>query len=427
MSAGLGTTPAAAAAGLAVRIRRVPGPGIVAVRGWFPGGARLETIPGQALVAGRALSEGTRLRDWRRIADEAEALGASVASSASFEAHGVSVDARAAHWTQALEWTLELLAEPSFPEERCRWVARQAAAELESLADQPEVRTAWAFLEQLYAPHPRRRPLQGSAEDLARLTALDCAAFHGEVLRRGAAAVTVAGDLDEERVLRRLEELLAEPRFEALGAPAGAGVEPPPVPAPEGLPGRRREVLLPPGDQAHLYLGCLTVRRADPDRHALELLGVVLGAGAGLTGRLPERVREREGLAYSVHVQTLAGAGLDPGRLVVYVGTSPATLERAETAVAEELRRVVEEGVTPEEVEVARSYVLGREPFRRESARQWADLLSEAVLYGVPEDDPEWRRRALEALDTGEVTGAARRHIDPGALKVTVGVPSQGA
>ena len=91
---------------------------------------------------------------------------------------------------------------------------------------------------------------------------------------------------------------------------------------------------LPPGDQAHLYAGCLTVPRAHPDRHALDLLGVVLGSGAGLTGRLPERVREREGLAYSVQVQTLAGAGLDRGRLVVYVGTSPATLEQAERSVA---------------------------------------------------------------------------------------------
>ena len=431
---------------MTVRVRRVPGPGIVAVRGFFPGGARVEAIPGQALVTGRALSEGTRRRDWRRIADEAEALGAAVASSASFEAHGVSVDARAAHWPEALEWTLELLAEPSFPDERCRWMARQAAAELESLADEPEVRTAWAFLEQLYAPHPRSRPLQGTAESLARLTALDCAACHGEALARGGATITIAGDLDEEEVLRRLEELLAEPHFSALGTshaaprhsapgssvsatdaaspPTGAAGRAPEVPEPRGLPERRREVALPPGDQAHLYLGGLTVPRAHPDRHALELLSVVLGAGAGLTGRLPERVREREGLAYSVQVQTLAGAGLDPGRLVVYVGTAPATLGQAERAVAEELRRVVEEGVTAEEVEGARSYLLGRDPFRRESARQWADLLGEAVLYGIPEDDPEWRRQAIEALDARQVTEAARRHIDPEALKVTVGVPA---
>lgn len=406
---------------LAMRVRRVPGPGIVAVRAWVSGGARTEAIPGQAVVTGRSLTEGTRRRDWRRIADEAEALGTAVGSSASFEVHGASVDTRAAHWREALDWAAELLAEPAFPEERCRWVARQTAAELESLADQPEVRTAWRFVEQLYAPHPRSRPLQGSREGLARLTAADCAAFHREALARSGAALIVAGDLDEEEVRRHLEGLLGR---EGGNSQFEAPSEPPQVPEPRGLPEPRLEVPLPPGDQAHLYAGCLTVPRAHPDRHALELLGVVLGSGAGLTGRLPERVREREGLAYSVQVQTLAGAGVDPGRLVVYAGTSPDTLGRTEAAVAEELRRVVEEGVAPEEVESARAYLLGRDPFRRESARQWADLLGEAVLYDLPEDDPGWRRSELEAPDAQAVTEAARRHLDLEGLKVTVGVPA---
>jgi hypothetical protein len=45
--------------------------------------------------------------------------------------------------------------------------------------------------------------------------------------------------------------------------------------------------------QAHLYAGHLTVRRADEDFDALALAAVVLGAGSGLTGRIPERIRER--------------------------------------------------------------------------------------------------------------------------------------
>lgn len=405
---------------LSLSVRRVEGPGVAAVRAWVPGGARSETLPGQALVTGRALSEGTRRRDWRRIADEAEALGASVSSSASFEALGVTVDARSAHWEPALEWAAELLAEPAFPEDRCRWVARQTAAELESLADQPDVRTAWAFLEQLYAPHPRSRPIQGSAESLAALGPADCLAFHRRSLA-GGVCVSVAGAVEEEAVAERVRRL-----FAFAGTPPRDPAAPsdlPAIPPPEGLAERHRGIELPPGDQAHLFAGCLTVARAHADRHALELLGVVLGAGAGLTGRLPERVREREGLAYSVQVQTLAGAGLDPGRLVVYVGTSPATLDRAERAIVEELARLVDDGVTAREVEEARGYLLGREPFRRETARQWAELLSEAALYGVPEDDPEWRRAELESLDPERVTEAARRHLRPEELRFTVGIP----
>lgn len=397
-----------------IEVRHVPGPGLIAVRAWLAGGARAEAVPGQALVAGRALSEGSRTRDWRRIADDAEALGTSLSSDGSREIHGVSVEARHGHWREALDWAVELATTPSFPEDRCRWMARQAAAELESLADQPEVRTAWAFLEQLYSPHPRARPLHGTSESLAGLTAADCARFHAEAAERGL-AVHVAGDVDPEAVRRHLE---------GLGV-AAEGLRPAPdPPAPVGLPEARREVALPEGDQAHLYVGCLTVAAAHPDRHALELLGVVLGAGAGLSGRLPERVREKEGLAYSVQVMTLAGAGLDAGRLAVYVGTSPETVGQAETVVGEELARVLADGVTAEEVADARAYLLGREPFRHETARQWADLLVGSSLHGIPDHDPAWHRERLEALDAAEVTEAARRHVEPERFKTAVGLPT---
>jgi zinc protease len=398
---------------LKIRVRRVEGAPVVAVRLWLRSGARAETIPGQALLTGRMLTEGTRRRDWRRIAEEGESKGMVISSNGTFETHGVSVDALAADWELALDWAAELLLEPSFPEDRCAWIARQTAAELESLMDQPDVKTAWGFLEQLYAPHPRSRPLHGSVDSLLGLTPADCAALHLCGLGSGIVA-TVAGVVDEDAVHDRLQRLFAN-------LPAGA----PALPEPDAPAGtcERRLVETEAEDQAHLYVGQITVPRRHPDYAALELLAVVLGSGAGLTGRIPARIREKEGLAYTAYAQTVAGAGLDAGRLLAYVGTSPATVEKAERGVVEEITRVVEEGVTDEELEEARAYLLGREPFRRETARQWADLLTEAELYNLPLDDPDWRNAELTSCDCKAVEEAARRHIRPGELKVTVGLP----
>ena len=77
------------------------------------------------------------------------------------------------------------------------------------------------------------------------------------------------------------------------------------------------------------------------------------------------------------------------------------------------------------ELEESRAYLLGREPFRRETARQWADLLIEAEEYGIPLDDFEHRKAELIALDRATVEAAARRHIHPGELRVTVGLPEE--
>jgi zinc protease len=396
-------------------VRRVVGVPVVAVRLWFRGGGRCEATPGLSWATGRLLAEGTRRLGWRELAEEVDDTGASLHGFGAFECHGVTVDALAGDWERALEWAAELALEPAFPEERLRWVARQGAAELASQWDQPEIRTAWAFAEQLYSPNPRSRPPQGSRQALAALSREACEAFHHAALGRGVVA-TVAGEIDDDAVGARLAELLAPL---AVIAEVEAG-EPE---APIGLPDPRRVVEAGSEGQAHLYMGHLTVPRLHPDLPALEMLGVILGSGAGLTGRIPFRLREQEGLAYTAQGATVTGAGTEPGHLMAYVGTSPETVERAEAAVREELERLLVEGVSEQEVADARTYLLGREPFRRETARQWADLLAEGEYWQLPLADPDWLREQLERVDRLAVESAARAHIRPAELKVTVGLP----
>lgn len=402
--------------GLTVRARRVEGAPVVAVRVWIPAGARAEAAPGHSMLTGRMLSEGTRGRDFKRIAEEAENLGMSLSSFGGFEVYGVTADALARDWERALEWAAELALESTFPADRAAFVARQIEADLESLGDQPEVLTAWGFLEQLYAPHPRARPVQGTVESLRAATPEDAAAHHALGLSSGV-LVGIAGAIDEDAVQKRAEELFA--RLPATAIP------PPEPPAPAGTGERHREVLTAAEDQAHLYMGHLTVPRGHEDYEALELVAVVLGSGAGLTGRIPARIREREGLAYTAYAQTVAASGFDRGRLVAYVGTSPDTVAQAERGVAEEIARLVDGGVTDAELEEARAYLLGRDPFQRETARQWAELLTEAALYGLAVDDPAWRLGRLRAVDRPTAEAAARRHLRPSELLVTVGLPEE--
>ncbi len=390
---------------------------MVAVRLLLRGGARLERQPGQALLTGRLLSEGSVRRDYRRIAAEAEDRGMVLSSFGGYESVGLAIDCLAGDWRQALEWAAELVFEPRFDVERLLWLKRQAAAELEAQADQADLFTARAFLEQLYSPHPRGRPLQGSAESLERLSEAECRSFHEASLGWGG-ILAVAGDLDEAAVDR-----LARGLFAGL---AGTGAPLPEPVAPAVLLPPRREVTTRASDQAHLLLGHRTLPRRDPDFAALEVAGVLLGAGSGLTGRIPDRIREREGLAYSATADAVAGAGLDAGRLFCYLGTSPASLERAEAAVRDELERFVSEPLGARELEDARSYLLGREPFRRETARQWADLMVTGELLDLPLADPKWHAEAISAIDRTTVEAAIHRHLDPRQAIVTVGLPDSG-
>lgn len=395
------------------RVRRVPGAPVFSARLWLRGGLRVEPLPGVSLLTGRSLVEGTAARTWDQIALDAENLGMVLQSFGTGESIGVSIDAMAEDWELALDWLAEVAFEASFPEDRVTWLCRQAGAELESLLDQAEVKTARDFQNQLYHPHPFARSLHGDPESLTRIRAEHCRAFHQQALAYGG-CVVAAGAIDEDAVRTKLTTL-----FPGNGPTAPL----PAVAAPVGHLERRREVQVT-SEQAHLYLGHLTVPRNHPQVPALELLGVVLGAGAGLSGRLPQRIREEEGLAYSLDARTVGGSGLEAGRFVVYVGTAPETAAQAEQGVREEIDRLLRNGIEDAEMEDARSYLLGRDPFRRETARQWADLLAETELYGIPVDQPDWVRSTLEALTREDVEAAARECIRPEELRVTLGVPA---
>lgn len=397
-----------------IRIRSLSESQAFVIQARLPGGARTETIPGQASIVGRMLAEGSSHRNWEQIAEQAECRGMSLSTFGGLETIGLTLEALARDWERALEWAAELILESTFPADRFEWLVQQSIAELQAMADEPEIRTGWAFLEQLYRPHPRSRPIQGTPEGLTCLTREDCLAFWREGLLSGPLVTLAGGIEDESRVLRRVESA-----FGGRSAPRPV----PRVSPPQGSGEAKRVVPVPGADQGHLFAGHLTVSRADTDLPALQILSVILGSGSGLSGRIPQRVREREGLAYAATASATAGAGLDVGRFVVYLGTDRENLERAQRCALEEIDCLVTDGVSEKEVEEAKSYLVGREPFRRETSRQWADLLAESELYEEPLVDPNWSINRWLELSREDVEAAARRHLRPSDIKVTVGLP----
>jgi len=395
------------------RSRLVSGPPVAALRVWLGSGERSAQRPGEAVLAGRLLEEGSATRDWRRIAEDAETRGIAIAAAGGYEVLALAIDGPATELGRMIDWAAELALTSTLETERWEWHRELASAELAALSDEPEVVTGLAALRQLYGDHPRGRPLIGTQESLERVEADDSRRAYASALR-GRKLAAVAGAIEEGEAARSLEAAFGDPETE--GETSGAGPD---------LNGQSedRVVVELPGDQAHLVLGRVTVERDHPDLPALEAAGVVLGAGAGLAGRIPMRVREQEGLAYSVGVDTAAGATVDPGRLIVQAATSPSRLERAELVIREELERFATSGPSEAEFEEARSFLEGREAFRRETARQVADLLIEAEFTGLSIDRPDWGRRRWRHLTVEAVRDAAERWLDPACLCVTIGRP----
>jgi zinc protease len=173
----------------------------------------------------------------------------------------------------------------------------------------------------------------------------------------------------------------------------------------------------------------LTLRDDDPDYAPLVLGNYVFGGGSGLSNRLIDRVRQRDGISYgawsglSVNSRDRAAGWLLAGLV------APQNTARFEQAVREELQRMLKDGLTDKEVADARNGLLQQRVLARSSdgtlAAAWAgylDLGRTFTSYSLAFDE------RIRSLTAAEVNAALRRHLDPAKMTVVIaGDAAKGA
>jgi zinc protease len=131
-------------------------------------------------------------------------------------------------------------------------------------------------------------------------------------------------------------------------------------------------------------------------------------------------LRDEQGLAYSTFANITSSAGLDPGRFVAYIGTAPSNLEKARAGLRGEIARIVEEGITPQELDIAKSYLTGSFVLRFQRNGQVAEFLLEAEIYNLGFDYLAKYPDLIRAITLDEVNRVTRDHIHPDYLTTVV-------
>jgi zinc protease len=160
----------------------------------------------------------------------------------------------------------------------------------------------------------------------------------------------------------------------------------------------------------------LRLRDDDPDYPALLLGNYVLGGSSD--SRLTRRIREKEGLSYSVGSWLTAAAQDETGEFGVYAIYAPQNRARLEAAIREELGRALADGFTSAEFEAGRKGILElRKVARNNDGALAGRLLAHAVTGRTFKWDGEIDRR-IAALTPAEVRDALRRHLQLEQLSI---------
>jgi zinc protease len=186
-------------------------------------------------------------------------------------------------------------------------------------------------------------------------------------------------------------------------------------------PAADKEVITPDKANAVLRAGLnLRLRDDHPDFPALVLANYLLGGSS--TARMPERVREKEGLSYSTYSNFNASAFDEAGSLRISAIFAPQNRSRVERAVREEFERVARDGFKAEEIALGKQGLLEARRMARTQDRALANRLSSYLfMKRTFAWDVEFEAK-IAALTPAQVNAAVKRHFDPAKLSlVTAG------
>jgi zinc protease len=214
------------------------------------------------------------------------------------------------------------------------------------------------------------------------------------------------GDFEGKQLVEEITRLTADWKKGDLPR-----VETPAVEKPKEF--NQKILSMPDAVQLHFYMGHPGIRRDNPDYYKLLVMDYVFGTGPGFTDRLSSKLRDREGLGYTVTGNITNSAGEEPGLFTCYIGTEPQNFARVKKEFLEELNRLRDEKPAKEEVEDAKNYLLGNLPFQLTTSDRIAGQMLYAERYGLGFAYLNEYRKAVAAVTPEEVQAVARQYLDP--------------
>lgn len=378
-------------------------------------GSRFESDEkaGLASLTGELLDAGTTTRSSEEIAEMIEAVGGQLNTFGDYQLSGVSLSLLSKDLDLGLDITSDVLTNATFPEHKVREAVDRRVAQIKARLDVPRTRASDVFNEIVFAGTPQHRPPIGYENTVAMLTRADVDSFYRRFYSPDNTILALVGDIDKDVVKNKLIATFGG--WERVGRRDAPAV---PRPQRQTLPIER--FVAAPKEQANIMVGHVGIERNNPDYYALVVMDTILGSSPGFTSRIPRILRDELGLAYSTFSNVTSSAGLDPGRFIAYIGTAPENVNRAIAGLKAEVARMVEEDVTDEELDVAKSYLTGSFVFRFQRNAQVAEFLIECEIYDLGFDFAERYPELIRAVTVEEVVRVTRKYIDPRNLTTVV-------
>lgn len=379
---------------------------------YFGAGSRDETDAqaGIAHMLEHMLFKGTKNRTAKQMSEQIEAAGGeqngyTTKEVTSYQAFSLDETAPVAQ-----DLLADMVREPMLDKDCLSTEKNVVIQEIRMLENDPEEYLHVLFAETMWGKHPMGRSEAGSVGTVSTLTHQDVRAFFEDHYRPPRMAVVVTGNVEAGQAVD-----WASRSFDALEPSGHLRPRAPPTP-------HARFQVFPRDDkQAYVGMGFPGLSATDPQRFAQRMMTSVLGMGT--SSRLFQEVREKTGLVYEIFASS--SSYTDCGAIGIFYNTSVHDQEKVARMVAEEVRRLKEEGLHKGELDRAKHLVKGIYVRKLESTESRMVRLGEMFMATGEAHTGEETLRKMDAVTEEDVLAAAGSLMVRDRLCITMHAPGR--
>jgi len=315
------------------------------------------------------LFKGTRNRSAEDIAQSVDSIGGGLDAYTSKELVCFNAKVLDEHVPIAFDVVADLVLNPLFRAEDIKKERGVILEEIKMEGDSPDYLVHEMLCNGFFKGHSLGRSILGTRATVKSFDRKAVLKFYKEQYDPTNLLITAAGNLDHVEFVK-----LAEQYFGALKPGKRAKPQPPPQPA-APIVLKEKDSL----EQVQLFLGVPAIPLAHPDRYTSYVLNTILGGG--ISSRLFQSIRERQGLAYAVGSELIMYR--DTGMMAVYAATSAQNAVKMTRSIARELHQISTDLVPAEELRRAKDHIKGSFMLGLEStSSRMSNLARQELFFG---------------------------------------------
>jgi predicted Zn-dependent peptidase len=392
--------------GIRVLTERMPHVRSVAVGIWVESGSRHESEArgGISHLIEHLVFKGTETRTAEAIARTMDSVGGQMDAFTTKEHTCFYVQVLDDHLPLAVDLLTDILLHSRFDAEELEREKSVVLQEIKMVEDTPDDLIHDLFAAHVWEGHPLGRPILGTREAVTGFGRDQVVTHFGEHYVSPKIIIAVAGNVTHDAVVE-----LFGAGFAGFGLPAADGL---------GEPPRMRagvNIVHKPLEQVHLVMGFPGLAHAAPERYALFLLNDVIGGS--MSSRLFQEIRERQGLAYSIHSGVQAFR--DTGSVYVYAATDPANFSKVLKSTLKELRELKKHGISTDELARAKNHLKGSLMLSLESTSSRMNRLAKHEMHFGSFLTMNAMLEAIDKVRHEEVLAMVDEVLDEDRLSVT--------